>query len=201
MEKNTEERDVKIILLGEPGVGKTCIINRYINNEFNIDSPSTYGSAFTTKVIEKNNVRYFVNVWDTSGQEKYHSVTSLFINGSHIVILVYAIDSKDSFEGLEFWYNSLKEKLEGESYVLAIVGSKSDLIDKEDIPEEEGKKFAEEKNAIFKLVSAKQDPEGINKLFDSLLNELIRGKNYGVRAESIAISRPSKIKKPKKGFC
>ena len=202
MEKpKVEERDVKIILLGEPGVGKTCIINRYINNEFSLDTPSTYGSAYTTKIILKDNVKYYVNVWDTSGQERYHSITNLFINGSHIVILVYSIDSKSSFEGLDYWYNSLKEKLEEDKYILAIVGNKTDLIDNEVIPEEKARKYAESKNAIFKLVSAKQDPNGIKKLFESLLNELIRGKKYEVRKESIAISRPIKIKNQKKGCC
>ena len=196
-----EERFVKIILLGEPGVGKTCIINRYINNEYTEDSPSTYGSSFTTKVVIKDNIKYFVNVWDTSGQEKYRSVTNLFINGSNIVILVYAIDSKPSFEGLDYWYNTIKEKLEGDNYVLAVVGSKSDLMDNEVVSEEEAKNFANSKNALFKLVSSKANPEGIEKLFNFLLDELIKEKKYDVRGESIAISRPSKIKKQKKACC
>ena len=91
-------KDVKAILLGESGVGKTCIINRYINNEFNESLEWTLGSAFFLKEIIKGNIKYNVNVWDTTGQEKYHSVTNLFINGSHIIILVYSIDSKSSFE-------------------------------------------------------------------------------------------------------
>ena len=196
-----EDRFVKIILLGEPGVGKTSIINRYINNEYNEDSPSTYGSSFTTKVVIKDNIKYFVNVWDTSGQEKYRSVTNLFINGSNIVILVYAINSKQSFEGLEYWYNTIKEKLEGDNYVLAVVGSKIDLMDNEVVSEEEAKNFANSKNALFKLVSSKANPEGIEKLFNFLLDELIKEKKYDVRGESIAISRPSKIKKQKKACC
>ena len=101
-------------------------------------------------------------------------MTNLFINNSNIVILIYSIDSRISFEGLDYWYNSIKERLEGENYILAIVGNKSDLIDDEAVPEEEGKKFAESKNAIFKLVSAKQFPEGINELFNTLLDELIK---------------------------
>ena len=202
MEKpKEEERHVKIILLGESGVGKTSIINRYINNEFSLDTTSTYGSAFTTKIILKDNVKYYVNVWDTSGQERYHSITSLFIKGSNIVILVYSIDSKSSFDGLDLWYNLLKEKLEEDKYILAIVGSKMDLIDNEVIPEEEARKYAKNKNAIFKLVSAKEDLNGINKLFELLLNELISGKKYEVRGESIAIPRPIIIKNQKKECC
>ena len=199
--KIVEERDVKIILLGEPGVGKTSIINRYINNQFSSLTQSTYGSSFTVKEVMKNNIKYFINVWDTSGQEKYHSVTNLFINGSNVVILVYAINSKPSFEGLDYWYSTIKEKLEGDSFILAIVGSKGDLIENEVITEEQGKEYADKKKAIFKIVSAKENPEGINKLFDVLLDELIKNNKYEPRGESIAISKPSKTKKNKKSFC
>ena len=201
MSENEEERDIKIILLGETGVGKTSIINRYINNEFNNEAPSTLGASFATKEVKMDKIKYLVNVWDTSGQEKYHSVTNLFINGSNIVILVYSIDSQISFDGLDYWYNTIKEKLEGDKYILAVIGSKGDLYEKEIIPEEKAKKFAEEKNAIFRIVSAKEDPGGINKLFNHLLDELIKNKKYEIRAESVAIKRPIKAKKEKRGFC
>lgn len=190
----------KVVLLGESGVGKTCIINRYINNEFNESLASTLGSAFFLKEIIKGNIKYNVNVWDTTGQEKYHSVTNLFINGSHIIILVYSIDSKSSFENLTYWYNTIQEKLKGEKYILAVVGSKIDLVDDEVVSEDEGKQFAKEKNAIFKLVSAKEDPEGINKLFDSLLDNLIEKDILGNKEENnCQIEKTNK--KQKKGFC
>ena len=195
-----EEKDVKVILLGESGVGKTCIINRYINNVYNNSTPSTLGTAFSVKEIKKGNIKYNVNVWDTTGQEKYHSVTNLFINGSNIVILVYAITSDTSFKGLDYWYNSLKEKLEGENYILAIIGSKCDLAEEEVVPEEDGRNYAKSKKAIFKLVSAKEDPEGINKMFESLLDELIKSEKLGERLESQVITNPKK-KSKKKSFC
>ena len=195
-----EEKDVKVILLGESGVGKTCIINRYINNVYNNLTPSTLGTAFSVKEIKKGNIKYNVNVWDTTGQEKYHSVTNLFINGSNIVILVYSITSESSFKGLEYWYDSLKEKLEGENYILAIIGSKCDLAEEEVVPEEDGRNYAKSKKAIFKLVSAKEDPEGINKMFESLLDELIKSEKFGERLESHVITNPKK-KSKKKSFC
>ena len=195
-----EEKDVKVILLGESGVGKTCIINRYINNVYNNLTPSTLGTAFSVKEIKKGNIKYNVNVWDTTGQEKYHSVTNLFINGSNIVILVYSITSESSFKGLEYWYDSLKEKLEGENYILAIIGSKCDLAEEEVVPEEDGRNYAKSKKAIFKLVSAKEDPEGINKMFELLLDELIKSEKLGERLESQVITNPKK-KSKKKSFC
>ena len=136
-----------------------------------------------------------MTIWDTTGQEKYRSITNLFINGSNIVILVYSIDSKSSFESLDFWYNSVKEKLERQNFILSIVGNKGDLTENEQVSEEEGKKFAKERNAKFYLVSAKEDPNGINNLFDSLMDEFIEISKLYTDIDCINISNESKNKK------
>ena len=198
-DSDKDGKGVKIILLGESGVGKTSIINRYLNDEFASDSLSTLGSYTSKKVVTKNKSKYLLDIWDTSGQEQYHSITNLFINGSDIVILVFSIDSKSSFTGLNFWYNSVKEKLGNDNYILAIVGSKSDLFSEEQVSEEEAKKFAKERNAIFKLVSAKMDVKGINNLFDSLMDEFVGNSNNKKESEKIKVSKTKKIKK--KRFC
>ena len=198
MDNNDKDgKNVKIILLGESGVGKTSIINRYLNNEFASESLSTLGSYTSKKEIIKNKTKYLLDIWDTSGQEQYHSITNLFINGSDIVILVYSIDSKSSFTGLDFWYNSVMEKLGNDNFILAIVGSKSDLALEEQVSEEEGKKFAEEKKAKFKLVSAKIDLKGINTLFDSLMDEYISISKNKNHSEKVVVSKPKKSKKKK----
>ena len=205
MSATKNEKQIKVILLGDSGVGKSCIINRYINDVYNPDLESTLNSNASTKLLKKNRVPYLLTLWDTTGQEKYHSITNLFIKGSNIVVLVYSIDSLTSFKGLDYWYKSVNEKLEGNKYVLAVVGSKYDLIknEEEEVSEEEVKKFAEEKNALFKLVSSKEDPVGINDLFDTLLDELLK-KNYlsedENENENYVIDR-KKIKKKKKNFC
>jgi small GTP-binding protein len=206
MDAKENEKEIKVILLGDSGVGKTCIINRYINDEFNPNSKTTLGSNASSKVIKRGQVSYILNLWDTTGQEKYHSITNLFIKGSNIVVLVYSIDLLLSFKGLDYWYKSVQEKLGGNKYVLAVVGSKSDLIknEEEEVSEEEAKKFAEEKNAIFKLVSSKEDPEGINNLFDTLLDELIKN-DYLTENKSYVINRRNhrdgKKEKKKKICC
>ena len=206
MSGDKKEKEVKVILLGDSGVGKSCIINRYINNAYDPNIESTLGSNACTKLVEKKNISYILNLWDTTGQEKYHSITNLFIKGSNVVVLVYSIDLLESFKGLDYWYKSVQEKLGGNKYVLAIVGSKSDLIknEEEEVSEEEAKKFAEEKNAIFKLVSSKEDPEGINNLFDTLLDELIKN-DYLTENKSYVINRRNhrdgKKEKKKKNCC
>ena len=191
-------KELKIILLGNSGVGKTCIINRYIHDQFNPDSETTLGSSFSTKIIKKDNIEYRLNIWDTTGQEKYNSITKLFIKGSSAVILVYSIDSLSSFEGLNSWYESIKEHLQGNEYILAVIGSKSDLIKDEEevVSEEDAKKFADERDAIFKLVSSKEDPEGINNLFNTILEELIK-KKIDKTNDTVVIQNKKQKKKKK----
>ena len=205
-----EEKELKIILLGESGVGKTSIIYRYYKNTFNSNLPSTFGSTFITKYLEKGNITYKLNIWDTTGQEKYHSVTKLFIHGSHIAILVYAINNIDSFQKLDYWYKTIKENCD-DNVILAIVGSKYDLFyNNEDenavfVSEEEGEKYAKEKKAFFKLVTAKEDKKGIDSLFDELINEykakdIIKKDDYK-ESNSVKIGKKKNIKNVNKGGC
>ena len=95
---------------------------------------------------------------------------------------------------MNYWYDSVKEKIEGDDYVLAVVGSKYDLFESEEVPEEEAKKFAEEKNAIFKLVSAKSNIEGVTKLFDILIDEFINRCNKESKGKNLTISKTEKHK-------
>ena len=192
-------KEIKVILLGDTGVGKTSIINRYINNKFDPDNDNTLSSSFSTKEVIKNDVLYRLNLWDTIGQEKYNAITNILIKGSNIVILVYSVDSLSSFENIDFWYNNVKDILQEDKYILAIVGNKSDLIKEDEavVSEEEARNYAKGKNAFFKLISAKEDQDGIKSLLDILLGELLR-LNYVTVTDSYVIKR-SKHKDTEKG--
>ena len=107
----------------------------------------------------------------------YRAVTKLFIQGAKIVILVYSIENRKSFESLDYWYDTIKE-ICGENIVIAIVGNKIDLfVDLDEdliVPDSEGMEYAKKKNAIFKSVSAKEDRKGIISLFEEVLDEYIK---------------------------
>ena len=170
MNEPTEEnvKEIKIILLGNCGVGKTNIIIRYVNNEFREDEIATLSSYYVTKKLIINDKKIILNIWDTAGQEKYMSVTKMLIQETDILILCYSIVDEISFKNLDIWLNSVIEVI-GDDFTLGILGNKSDLIENEVISEEEGEKYAKEHNAIFKLVSAKVDKIGIEKFFNSLI--------------------------------
>ena len=201
MEEEIQEKDVKVIILGETGVGKTSIINRFINDEFNPDNDiETLGSTFFRKSIKRQNTVYKLQIWDSIGQEKYHSITRLFIKGSNIVLLVYSIDSRESFEELNHWLNTLKDILDKNKYILGIVASKSDLVNEEIVSRNEGEEFAKKTGGIFRAVSSKENNKSVNLLFDILIDELSK-INFESRSESYVLEKKNFLKKKKRSRC
>ena len=187
----------KVIFLGEAGVGKSSLIKVSIGEKFDKAYNSSISLSFFSKEVNYNNKKYFFNLWDTIGQEKYRSLTKIFYKKSKIVIFVYDITNKVSFENLEFWINSVNEELGNEKYIKAIVGNKSDLYLQEEVNEGEAKQFAISKGAKFIKCSAKDNPLDFIKFLDELCIEVIQQNEGNNREESISLDRKA-IKKDKK---
>ena len=172
-EDESEFTPVKVVLVGDSGVGKTSIITRYLKNTFAKSLVSTTGASFANKLLKsKDGERIKLEIWDTAGQEKYRSLNKIFYNNASIVVLVYDITVRESFESLkEFWINEIKENLDPD-IVLAIAGNKCDNYDEEKVTIDEGKDLANKNEAIFKQVSAKNNL-GIKELFDICLSKYI----------------------------
>ena len=205
MSNKNEEKELKVILLGECGVGKTNIILRFLKDEFDEDSITTTGSSYIMKLINKDNITYRLNIWDTAGQEKYRSLTKMFLQDASIIILVYSITDEESFQYLDYWYKTIMDNCSSD-IVIAVAGNKYDLYYEERVSEEEAEKFAKDKNAIFKLVSAKDNKPGIDELFDIVLDEYIKkssNSNNNKKEQSIKIKNEKKIEenREKKKCC
>ena len=168
--------EIKVIVLGSVGVGKTSLITRYKTRKFVQNIPSTFGSNFVSidKIIK--NKKYFLNVWDTAGQEKYNSLTQTFMKNAKIIILIYSITDRKSFQNLDTWLNLVKEQNGEDGYSLGIAANKSDLYEESDVDDEEGKKYAEKINAVWKLTSALEENKGIDELIDELINNYINNQ-------------------------
>ena len=180
MKDEIEPLDIKMILLGDSGVGKTSIIGRYVDDSFSKDEASSSSMTYIQKKIKINNQKINLSIWDTVGQEKYRSLTKLFFKDTKIVILVYAINKKDTFDGLTYWLNLYKDSI-GDEAILGVAGNKSDLFLKQEVDEEEARKFAEDNKALFSLISAKENkPE-----LDDYINKLVKNylKKYGLISE------------------
>ena len=176
--KNLEDQEIKVILVGESGTGKTSLINIAMGVKFveGVET-STSTASFVTKIIKIGGKSYSLNLWDTIGQEKFRSLTKIFIKDSKIVIFVYDITRLESFKELDYWFKTIKEVL-GDVPVLGIAGNKSDLFMKEQVKEEDAEKYAENKNVSFKLTSAK-NPLSFNTFLEDLLKQYIK-KSGGV---------------------
>ena len=167
-EKVVKNHQVKIAFIGDSGVGKTCIIKRFIENVFT-DRTQTNVGEYTEKIVNVKNNTIKLNIWDTAGQEKFRSCGKLFYKDAYIICLVYDITCKITFENLKnIWYEDLKQY--GELYkILAIVGNKGDCYLEEQVDEKEAKDFAKNENALFAITSAKTG-DGIEELFENLCN-------------------------------
>ena len=198
-EDNDELDEIKVILVGESGTGKTSLINVAIGEKFDPSSQSTLLSTFVPKKYERNGKNYTLNIWDTAGQEKFRAMTKIFTKNSKIVIFVYAINNRESFEIMKtYWVKSIKESL-GDEPIIGIVGNKSDLFLEEKVKEEEGKEFANQLNVNFKLVTAKEDPVGFVDFMGDLLDEFLEKKGIKVKGNNFNINNKPTVKKKK--FC
>ena len=156
----------KVVLLGDSGVGKTCIIARYISGSFDKNSPTTNGASFCSKNVRFDQLgkNLLLDIWDTAGQEKYKALTKFFYKDAAVCILVYDITRKESFDNLkDYWYNQLKENSD-KNIIIGVAGNKSDLYENEQVKENEARDWAKEIGAVFELTSAANNT-GINDLF------------------------------------
>ena len=163
-----DDEKIKIILIGESGVGKTNLINVSAGKGFNPNEQTTLQSSYQLKKLEVNGIIFNLSIWDTIGQERLRSLTKIFFKNSKIAILVYDITNRASFEELNYWEKTIKEMTD-ENIVLGVAGNKKDLYINEAVSEEEGENYAKSINAKFKLTSAKSDIQG----FEEFLKELL----------------------------
>ena len=197
---NVEIPKVKLIFLGDAGVGKSSIINRFIHNIFDDKIDSTLGAQFSSKVIEYPNYKIALqfDIWDTAGQEKYKSVNKFFYRDAQIVVLVYDITRENTFDEIKnFWLNQIKcfgEK----NAIICLCGAKNDLIAKECIKEEDARNYAKENQIYFRLTSSLNN-EGIDSLFEFLGKIYLKKNNLVKSKNSFSLSsKEKKIIKKKK---
>jgi len=206
MSETNEDKHIalKIILLGESGTGKTSLINNYFGKDISPNEETTLSSEVNTKILEIDKVKYSIDIWDTCGQEKYHSVTKIYIKESKIVIFVYNITKLKTFEQLDYWVKITGEILNKNNGVIyGVVGNKTDLYEEQEVEKKQGEDFAKEIGASFIETSAKEDKLGfkefVNKLIEKSLGKKTVDKNSNNEKENKKLS--SKNEKKKRRCC
>ncbi len=154
----------KILLLGDSGVGKSSIILRYTENEFNASLVNSIGVDFKSKDIELNNQKIKIQIWDTAGHERFKSITTSYYRGANAIVIVYDITERETFEHIEKWLNEI-EKYAKENVLKFLVGNKIDLNDNRSVSYDEGKNISEKYGIMFFETSAKDNID-INELFE-----------------------------------
>ena len=122
----------KILLIGESGVGKTCLLQRYCNNDFSPNHLSTIAIDFQTKTIKLDKTALKMQLWDTAGQEKFNTLTSGFFKGSHGIFIVYSIDDVSSFENVSKWMGQIQMHAP-RNVKVCLIGNKSDLEEQREV--------------------------------------------------------------------
>lgn len=195
-EANKEQLTGKAVLVGEMATGKTSLILRLTQDSFSDEHISTLVSSINDYRGEYENNPFRLLVWDTSGQEKFRSLNQIFYRDAVIVILVYDITNKRTFEELQnYWINQIKETCPADT-VLCIVGNKADLFQKEQVTEQQGRDFAKKHDAIFGFTSC-FNGEGVKELFDEAAAKAIE---RGLMGEYTG-NRLKKQNVEKKGCC
>ena len=190
---------IKIIMVGSISVGKTSLVAKYATGKIPGKKESTKNASYVDKHKIVNGIKFEIKLWDTAGQEKFKSLTKLFIKDAKIALLVYAVDDEQSFNDLDNWLEIVKSTND-ESILYGVVANKSDLASEKTIPDEKGKKYAEKIGGEWASTSAVIDGKGIEDFIDKLFIKYYNANFNMASTPSLSITL-SASKTEKKGCC
>ena len=175
----------KILLIGESGVGKTAILERYCDNVFNESLLSTVGVDFKAKYMTIENKKIKVQMWDTAGQEKFRNITSSYYRGTHGCLIVFDVMETVTFEKIGYWLNELKtEKQQPE---IIIVGNKIDIGEKR-VTDEMVSTFTNENGNLNVSYCSAKTGENIANIFNKLIENIYNNKEIMSRMKTTSSS-------------
>ena len=189
---SNEEIQMKFLLIGEQAVGKSSLINQYIEGKFEENLLCAAGLDLKKKYITINKTLIKLMIYDTAGHERFRTLSKNQISSTKGILIVYDVTEKESFDALTFWMKSFKENA-NKNAICLIIGNKIDLENKRVIGYDEGKKFAEKYGVKFIETSAKS-AVGVNEAFYSVAKEIFDNE---INVDDIIIEGNNKKKKNK----
>lgn len=184
-----KQTQVKVVLLGDSGVGKSSLLYRYVMNTFEQERHPTMGASFMSKSVQLSDSSIKFNIWDTAGQERYKALAKMYYRDASVAVLVYALDQPQSLLGLQTWATELQTY--GPSNVLvAVAANKEDTVKGTD---QEGASWALSQGAIYRRTSAKYNT-GIVELFEDIAIRLDQEHSSNLSRRSIHLGHRTKTK-------
>ena len=190
----------KILTIGESGVGKTCILRRFVEDKFLKNHLATIGIDFRTKNIIVDGVQVKLKIWDTAGQERFRNITNQYYKGADGIILVYDVTDRTSFEKIREWMNQIKQNTTEDEIGLVLLGNKCDA-EPRDVSENDGIELGKELGIQY-FESSAMNNINISESFNYLAKQILSKKK---------IDTPTKVsnnknlntpqKKKKEGCC
>ncbi|GAM27741.1 hypothetical protein SAMD00019534_109170 [Acytostelium subglobosum LB1] len=178
----------KLLLIGDSGVGKSCLLLRFADDTYSESFISTIGVDFKIRTIELAGKIVKLQIWDTAGQERFRTITSSYYRGAHGIIVVYDVTDRVTFDNVKQWLSEI-DRFACESVNKLLVGNKSDLVAKKVVDYNTAKAFADELNIPFLETSAKQSTN-VDQAFTTMATEI---KNRLTASQPTAVNNTAKI--------
>jgi len=199
----TYDMQIKLLMIGDSGVGKTCLLLRYANDSFSPTFITTIGIDFKIKNIEIDDKRVKLQIWDTAGQERFRTITTSYFRGAQGIVLVYDVTDRRSFESIRNWISQIQQHADVHVNKI-LVGNKCDMLDEKVVSTEEGAKLASEFGMEFWETSAKNDvnvEQSFHSIAKSVKNRLIADGGAGPVGKSGVKLGPQTTGAAKRGCC
>lgn len=196
---------VKSIIIGDSGVGKSSLLYRYSDQDWNPHYIATIGVDFKVLTFERQNKVVKLQLWDTAGQERFRTITHSYYRGAHSIMLVFDITNRESFDNVAVWMQDVK-KFASTTAPMLLVGNKADCADRREVPTADAKALAESLGCDYVETSAKNN-DAVDQAFEHLVDKCLKQRetilkdkvNVKDRPRGVPLTRP--IQPKEKGQC
>jgi Ras-related protein Rab-8A len=192
---------IKLLLIGDSGVGKSCLLLRFSDDSFTTSFITTIGIDFKIKTIELDGKRIKLQIWDTAGQERFRTITTAYYRGAMGILLVYDVTDEQSFQNIRNWIRNIEQHA-ADNVDKILIGNKCDMISEKVVETSRGQELADEYDIKFFETSAKSNVnvvEGFIAIATDIKKRLmdnpphnIGGGSGGVRIDAGNANKPTK---------
>ncbi|XP_028854120.1 ras-related protein Rab-43 [Denticeps clupeoides] len=177
----------KIVLVGDVGVGKTCVVQRFKTGIFIERQGNTIGVDFTMKTVEIQGKRVKLQIWDTAGQERFRTITQSYYRSTNGAIITYDITKRPTFQSVPKWMDDVK-KYGGSNIVPLLIGNKADLGEQREVPFQEAQSLAHQLDFFSAIETSAKESTNVDEAFNKMATELILRHGGPIFNESVTDS-------------